>query len=728
MNNFNAMSEFNLNGNSNQTKVSKAKRKFSRPSFDEHLNTLMTEDSHIQNSSTWVKNGDPVRIGEHLITHGNIYVGDHMIGYSGHGTECSLINPHLTHKISHEHYSDSTLAYWPKYSKISVTCRGTYLFWLSGERNDPEINLGYVFLYYYGLERRILIDYPNGIVSDDEFLDLFNEVKRLNSIYGSNKSFNGYSLSLLSYMAIMAPKIISLEFDFSSQLKITNEFKNYLSVLIQDERPWPAIIAMKWADLLTGISNRSVIHRCKQEALTLFNYYYQKEFGNGLVVENIEGFLSVKYTPASQSLSNFKSMNSKYPDPEYIGENKLLCDILSRVEKELTEYSRYIGKLENSRDRNIKNTLGAIVLLPDSYLKISNNPVVSEFQSWIIQLVSNNSYVSLSEIWLKLNMFISGKVTKKEINLLTKLLEKSGYGFCPDPRHNVEKLLFDSNIAIFKNELREDIKLCQNFMRLRALIKIGSIIFHDNEAFNFNLIIDGLISDSGLGEIEITHLRSYSSWVSKSDLSFKGLKPFVKILSEDDCRNLLYSIIKIYASSGIVSTDKLKQIEKVYALVGIDKSMLVSDLHNVSSSSYRIPVSSDTKGFKMDNEHIKKIQEETKDAQSILGEIFNENDDIEEEINTDIVTKEVSAKENSIENEGYHGLNGNNLVLFNEIKSSEEVSLEHLMHLCKKLNLMSDGAIEEINDWSFELVDAPVIEIEDMVYIDQEIIEEIESI
>ena len=78
--------------------------------------------------------------------------------------------------------------------------------------------------------------------------------------------------------------------------------------------------------------------------------------------------------------------------------------------------------------------------------------------------------------------------------------------------------------------------------------------------------------------------------------------------------------------------------------------------------------------------------------------------------------------------ESYHGLSGNNLVLFNEIKTSDELSLDHLMDLCKKLNLMSDGAIEEINDWSFELVDAPVIEVENMVYIDQEIIEEIESI
>jgi len=37
------------------------------------------------------------------------------------------------------------------------------------------------------------------------------------------------------------------------------------------------------------------------------------------------------------------------------------------------------------------------------------------------------------------------------------------------------------------------------------------------------------------------------------------------------------------------------------------------------------------------------------------------------------------------------------------------------------------AAIDSINEWSFEMVDAPVIEIEDEIVIDEEIAEELEE-
>ena len=102
-------------------------------------------------------------------------------------------------------FSDETLNYWPKYSQLSPACRGAYVDWLASDRNDPEVPLGYVFLYFYGIERRLLLDYAKDEVSDEEVHALYREIVRLRFTYGEKRSFWEYSTRLLEYLGILAP-------------------------------------------------------------------------------------------------------------------------------------------------------------------------------------------------------------------------------------------------------------------------------------------------------------------------------------------------------------------------------------------------------------------------------------------------------------------------------------------------------------------------------------------
>ena len=84
--------------------------------------------------------------------------------------------------------------YWPNYSSIHPRSRATYLAWLAGGRSDPEVNVGYVFLYFYGLERRFFAD----DVERREQEGIIVEVERLRRTYGSNRSANNYLGSVVS--------------------------------------------------------------------------------------------------------------------------------------------------------------------------------------------------------------------------------------------------------------------------------------------------------------------------------------------------------------------------------------------------------------------------------------------------------------------------------------------------------------------------------------------------
>ncbi len=126
-----------------------------------------------------------------LDSNGNVVIDDK----SYQVPDPSTIYVHLP--IS-EDYNVPGLPYWPHYIELTPGQRHTYLSWL---RNvEQPIDMGYVFLYYYGLERQLLIG---------DFDKAFDEIIKLRNAH-INKSFQKYSENALVHAAIMRGKINSL--------------------------------------------------------------------------------------------------------------------------------------------------------------------------------------------------------------------------------------------------------------------------------------------------------------------------------------------------------------------------------------------------------------------------------------------------------------------------------------------------------------------------------------
>ena len=70
------------------------------------------------------------------------------------------IDPGLPVAENGTDFSGDGMPYWPSYRDTSPQARATYLDWLAGGRSDKRIGPGYVFLYFYGLERRFFVDAP----------------------------------------------------------------------------------------------------------------------------------------------------------------------------------------------------------------------------------------------------------------------------------------------------------------------------------------------------------------------------------------------------------------------------------------------------------------------------------------------------------------------------------------------------------------------------------------
>ncbi|WAW15749.1 TerB N-terminal domain-containing protein [Peptostreptococcus equinus] len=114
----------------------------------------------------------------------------------------------------------SKLGYFPSYEKLNPDERYTYLKWL--EDISQPIDIGYVFIFYYGLERNIL---NNRNVKESE--DMIIKLRK----YHNNSSFQFYSNDALILSSVIRKDFDLLNFtinqnsDFATKLSF-KAFKN----------------------------------------------------------------------------------------------------------------------------------------------------------------------------------------------------------------------------------------------------------------------------------------------------------------------------------------------------------------------------------------------------------------------------------------------------------------------------------------------------------------------
>ena len=75
------------------------------------------------------------------------------------------------------------MGYWPSYSGDRSGVPGGISHWLASGRKEPAAYIGYVFLFFYGIERRVLVDAQTSLGQGRD-RRAAREVERLLAIYG----------------------------------------------------------------------------------------------------------------------------------------------------------------------------------------------------------------------------------------------------------------------------------------------------------------------------------------------------------------------------------------------------------------------------------------------------------------------------------------------------------------------------------------------------------------
>ena len=681
----------------------------------------------------WIKPGEKVTIGNFEILRGFFYLGGQLkasVDYYNDDAP-SLIDPTLRIDVRSPDYAGDQMSYWPSYSQIPPQSRAAFIEWLASDRGDPETYIGYVFLYFYGIERRLLVDDKNGEVSDEERKTLIQELKRLKNVYGDHRSFSSYVSALLSHAWVVNHKSLDEQPDYDllvAKRDFTSVFKFLLAKAIQNGKPVNAELALAWVKSHPEFTLRTPARRCPDEFDALFKMRYRSKFGDGLKITPNKTRLQLTYHPANAALMGYQHVRLDLPDVCRLSAPvKKLMTMAESCTKELDQFSRFVGRPENSHD-----SLSALSLLPNDLISSVSSPHFENFKAWMkTQLSESNGLISVASIIQYFGEDAPLKINKKEAEMLSNIAEKTGFGIAPDVRYHQAKPDVDGKVVLFAGGHGANFTPSSEFRKVGTILRLGTLVaaiddhISDSEV---NALNDLVAQNNRLSDTEKRSLDAYMLWRLSTPANMSGLKKRLDLLSADEKVAISHILVSVALADGKIDPAEIKQLEKLYTQLGLDKGLVASDIHNLSTSRSprpdRASESSYTtsnqpaSSFALDRDLLRLLEEETKEAQSVLESIFTE-EDLAEELEVEAPTV-APTKNGSIQ-----GLDSKYHELYVKLITKAEWTYEEVEGLCDGLQLMTAGAVETINDWAFDTVDAPLIEDGSTFYVDIELAEEL---
>lgn len=676
----------------------------------------------------WVKQGESVTIQNVVINHGHFYFGGQLQTYSSDeygylyndGSDASLVNDAFPIEAMSRHYYDESLGYWPTFATLSPRCRGAYLDWLASDRSDASCPVGYVFIYFYGLERHILVDGTRESISDDEFKSLFEEVSRLRTIFQANRSFCRYSTQLIETMLLLRPDAIQIEDEsecFASGSSLLFQFR--LAETVAQGKPVSAVLALAWIKYYTEYTLRTPARRCAEEFATLFKRRYVNKFGEGIVVKPNKTMLKLSYSPASSSLRGINIKHPELPDPSILrAPVQKLIQVAESCTNALDAYSRYLGKKDAS-----KSDVAAIMLLPDEILTEDAERLFAEFKRWADEKIRENAgLATVADFWVRLDMPPPDKINKKEAELIQNFARRAGYGIAPDLRYHLVRPEPEGHLVIFPEGHAEFYIPSAEYTSVSVALRLGAMVAQMDKSVDVaeQAALERIIDhNDSLTPMEKRSLHAYLIWRLNTPANQAGLKARIEQLSDKEKSTIGNVIISVACADGRIDPAEIKQLEKIYASLGLDSSTVTSDIHRLSttepspaSMSQATPEASGT--FSLDERILARHESDTTDVRQLLNTIFTEDESSEE-------------PPAAIPSHTGASLDEAHRQLYQHLLEKERWARNEVTELCQQFNLMLSGAIEAINDWSFEQVDAPVLDDDDDIYVDLEIAQELKG-
>ncbi|TDX23694.1 tellurite resistance protein TerB [Modicisalibacter xianhensis] len=609
--------------------------------YSSHYEADPRPQASVTPAQCWVPAEQAVTVQGVTISAGRLFVGRGLPAGEECSVEPSLIDPDLAVNLQSPANHEHTMGYWPKYYRISPEARAGYLNFLATDRDDARAPMGFVFLYFYGLERRLLVDDPKGGVTPAEYEDLIGEIQRLLSVYRHSSSFKGYASRLLDYLASAKGP-----FNTPSTAPALHEGQNGLpgplvvdlGIFSASNQPVPADWAYAWVAQDPQFRLRTAAERCPDEFRALFTLRYRERHGEGVVVKPNKTQVFLEYHPASPSIRDVRTP-TQLPNITILKKPaQLLAELVDRTCDELDAYSRFIGKHPARRD-----SMEALALLPSSLANERKSEEVISLEARLKAQVQSQPFAQVSFTDLALGS--SAKPTAKSMEALAGFLEQAGIGFEPDIRYTGIVLDSNTDCVIFEIQDTSQLPVSPAFAQAATVMRLAGFILYgqgDSLTERHHAILADYLGQAPLSELERQHLQAYFRWEIERKSTLAGMRQRVDAMGAEQRKQLEQLLVRLASADGVVDTDEIKKLRRTASLLGHDPEALYSHIHLAMAEPTVIrQASQEATGFAipapapeatpataragrqpLDRDALRRKRAETQDVASELSRIF----------------------------------------------------------------------------------------------------------
>lgn len=684
--------------------------------------------------ATWYPPNHSVKIGSFNITGGMIYVGSD----ASYRQWRSTINPKLQVARSNPDLAGQEMYYWPSYADMAPRSRLAFLEWLESGRRT-KIDIGYVFIFFYGLERRIL--------HDREFADapaILDEVKQLLAIYGSNNSFKHYAKNFIQAVKGQElaannthnkpPEVKAPPTHYEFPLPVLIE----LGKKLQETEVLDALWMFVWHAHHPETRFRVPAQRAFLLYKAMFSIRFKAKYPKGLKIKLPKKKLSFQYRAASSDFTTDLDFN--IPDISTLkapwnAANK----IAEQCQEELATYSRYVGKFPH--DQYLPK---AVALLPLDIARQFTLPAVKQLREWVNgKLTKGYASIIAQELLDKLELSgATGKrLTKTHLKQISNIMKANGYGIEPGPDTSFARPEFTEPIVVFQLPEDETASFTEafNFMSLSVFLgasmaNADGTIDEDEKQSLRNMIINNPV----LTELEKLHLEAQANWFMHAPQSTTKLKGLLQELPNAQRQDLANQAVTMSVSDGRIEKAEIALLEKVFSYLGLSQSevypkVLAAQGQSADGSQvglarvkaedrpfeYAIAlepeVVSSSDKIDLDMNRVSAMRAETNIVSKVLGEIFEDPSEVETELN---------ENDEKVSDELAFGLDKKHTALLSELTRQSEWSITDFEALCQNFGVMSAGALETINEWSFDRYDDAILDEGNEILLNAELVEQ----
>jgi tellurite resistance protein len=660
-----------------------------------------------------------ISIAGEKIAGGMIYVGNVLETQNGYKTENCLINPSLKVAAEPSDPAGDGFSYWPDYSAIGPIARKTYLRWLAKGRCDPNIGIGYVFLFFYGLERRLFIDRAL-----DEAPVLAAEVRRLNEIY-SNGSFSSYVSRFLDAVELLtnpAGEELTPSLDLRNGYEIPLAVRMHLGRKLTAQTALTADDALIWILGQPDLYPRTAVSRCFPEFTALWRVRFDRLNPEGLKVRAPKRRLTAQYRSASSTCSVTLSVDD-LPDIGAVNAPlSPLRDLFQACTDDLDAYSRLIGRLPGARGTA---EAGALLHedLADSEFAGDLRTIKADLNN---RLSGEDFYLSgVGELCRLLHIeFTEEKISAMTQRRIATMLDRFDMGFEPDRRYGPAGLMADSKVVLFKASLggpidgeRADYQTGRTLVEVAVLAALadGEVVGAELDAISNDL--QSLVAITALERQRLTAQTLVALETPPKHQA--ALNRLVKLPADQRSR-IAQAALSAVLADGRVAPAEVRYLEKLHKALGLPQDSVYSALHRgvvtedepvtVLAASWAageaVPAEVQAPAERsVDQARLDRVRQETAQVSRLLAGIFVEEDPAD--------APETQSR--IIAPTRYRGLDAPHATLLESVVLAGSLSRDDFEAQARELRVLPDGAFDTINEWAFDNFDEPILEGDDAI-------------